>query len=133
MWLVTLAWQRAVATVLRPYDLTHAQFVLLAGAWWLAREEGPPTQRRLVAHTGTDEMMTSQVLRRLERKELVLRLVDELDGRARRIVLTDAGAELLDAVMPEVDRTDAEFFAPVRTDQLLEILTVLALAQEQTA
>lgn len=36
MWRATLAWRRQVAAALRPLDLTHVQFVLLASTWWLS-------------------------------------------------------------------------------------------------
>ena len=35
LWRATLRWQRGVAAVLTPLDLTHVQFVLLASTWWL--------------------------------------------------------------------------------------------------
>jgi DNA-binding MarR family transcriptional regulator len=125
LWLVTLAWQRAIAAVLRPHGLTHVQFVLLASIWWLVGQDGPPTQRRLADHAGTGAMMTSQVLRRLERKGLVGRLDDAGDARAKRVRLSGAGEALLARVLPEVDRADAEFFAPTGTAPLLKVLTRL--------
>ena len=66
LWRVTLAWQRRVASALKPLDLTHPQFVLLTVTDWLTGQEGPPTQRRIADHAGTDPMTTSQVLRTLE-------------------------------------------------------------------
>jgi hypothetical protein len=42
-----------------------ARFVLLASLWWLSeRDQQPPTQAQLAAQAGTDQMMTSQVLRK---------------------------------------------------------------------
>jgi DNA-binding MarR family transcriptional regulator len=66
-----------MAAVLKEHDLTHVQFVLLANVWWLG--DGP-TQRRLAEHAGTDPMMTSQVLRTLEGKGLVTRVVEAADA-----------------------------------------------------
>lgn len=131
LWLVTLAWQRAITATLRPHDLTHVQFVLLAGVWWLATEDAPPTQRRLADHAGTDPMMTSQVLRRLEGKGLVERTADAVDARAKRVRLTRAGHALLSRVLPQVDRADAEFFAPVSQPELLGMLTRLARTEDR--
>ena len=72
LWRTTLNWQRAMATTLKPLDLTHVQFVLLASVWWLAGQAklgaGLPSQREVADHAGTDVMMTSQVLRTLERQ-----------------------------------------------------------------
>src|SRR5438093_8890715 len=48
---------------LRPLDLTHVQFVLLACTWLLNEQGERPTQIELAAQAGTDIKMTSQVLR----------------------------------------------------------------------
>ena len=129
LWLVTLAWQRAIAAALRPHGLTHVQFVLLAGTWWLAEHGGPPTQRLLADHSGTGPMMTSQVLRRLEANGLVARISDAVDTRAKRVELTARGQAVLREAIADVDATDAEFFAPVPRSDLLAILTRLGRAR----
>lgn len=130
MWLVMLAWQRAIKAVLRPFELTHVQFVLLAGTWWLSSRDGPPTQTQLAAHCHTDPMMTSQVLRRLEDKRLVERLEDVTDTRAKRVRLTDSGQTLLTQTMPAVDSADSAFFAPVPRAALLTMLTRLSAHED---
>ena len=67
----TLRWKRIVAAMLADLELTHVQFVLLAGTLWLEHKGAPPSQRELADHAGTDEMMTSQVLRTLARRRLI--------------------------------------------------------------
>jgi DNA-binding MarR family transcriptional regulator len=116
LWRVTLAWQRAMRQTLAPHDLTHVQFVLLASSWWLGQEE-PPTQMRLAQQAGTDPMMTSQVVRKLEDKGLVTREEDPGDARARRIELTSKGRALLKKALSDVERADAEFFATLGNEQ----------------
>ena len=98
LWRVTLSWQRQMRAALARHDLTHVQFVLLASLWWLQEHGGgPPTQAGLAEHAGTEEMMTSQVLRRLAARGLLRRDPDPADGRARRLGLTPAGRELASA------------------------------------
>ncbi|MBD0694346.1 MarR family winged helix-turn-helix transcriptional regulator [Streptomyces sp. CBMA123] len=128
LWRVTLSWQRALAAALRPYGLTHVQFVLLAGAGRLGEQEGPPTQRRLAEHSGTDPMMTSQVLRTLEGKGLVERVPDPADSRAKRVRVTGAAAALLVDAMEAVERADAAFFAPAPRGAALGVLNALSEA-----
>jgi MarR family transcriptional regulator, organic hydroperoxide resistance regulator len=112
LWRVTLRWQRLMVAALRPLDLTHVQFVLLASTWWLTEVAGErPTQRRLADHAGTDPMMASQVLRALELKGLLIREPDPVDGRARRLAVTRAGAALARKAITVVEAADAEFFA----------------------
>lgn len=131
LWRVTLSWQRQMRAALAPHDLTHVQFVLLASLWWL-QEHGdqPPTQVHLAEQAGTDLMMTSQVVRKLEGRGLLTREVDPADSRARRLRLTAAGAALLSGALADVEATDAAYFAVLgsRRAELGQALRALAAA-----
>ncbi len=113
LWHATLRWQRAMAEALAPHDLTHVQFVLLASTWWLCEHGDPPRQRDLADHAGTDPMMTSQVVRTLADKGLVVREVDVADRRAWRVRPTPAGAALARRAITSVEHADDAFFAQV--------------------
>ena len=128
LWRATLRWQRLIAAALKPLDLTHVQFVLLASAWWLTHVAGEtPSQRRLAEHAGTDPMMTSQVLRALEAKGLIARSADPNDSRARRISVTRTGSTLAKRAVAVVETADAQFFAPAGDQAaLLDILRRVA-------
>lgn len=126
LWHATLRWQRAIATVLAPLDLTHVQFVLLACAWWLNTHGEYPNQLALARQAGTDVKMTSQVLRTLESKGLIEREVDPADTRARRLRVTSSGAELAPRAIVAVEEADAQFFQPVPLDDALALLRSLA-------
>ncbi len=126
LWHATLRWQRDIAAALAPLDLTHVQFVLLACAWWLNSQGEQPNQLALARQAGTDVKMTSQVLRTLENKGLVAREVDPADTRAKRLRVTDAGAELAPRAIAAVERADAQFFGPVRVEDAVALLGRLA-------
>ncbi|HEY2077763.1 MAG TPA: MarR family transcriptional regulator [Streptosporangiaceae bacterium] len=121
LWHVTLRWQRDITVALAPLDLTHVQFVLLATAWWLNSHGEDPNQLALARQAGTDVKMTSQVLRKLETKGLIRREVDTADTRAKRLRVTDRGAELAAQAITAVESADARFFQPVP-----ELATLLA-------
>jgi DNA-binding MarR family transcriptional regulator len=128
LWRVTLRWQRVVSTALRPLGLTHVQFVLLACTWWLSQAKGEqPTQRGLANFAATDPMMTSQVVRVLEKNGLIRRAADQKDSRALRLTVTAAGAELASKAIQVVEAADREFFAAAGTSRsvvgLLRLLT----------
>lgn len=110
LWRVTNAWQASIRAALRPFDLTHVQFVLLAALTWLDAET-PITQRDLAEYARTDPMMTSQVIRTLESKKLVERRPHPTDARARSVVVTQAGAALAGKANRAVEASDREFFA----------------------
>lgn len=112
LWQVTNAWQAAQRAALKPFGLTHVQFVLLASLAWLDGD-GPVTQRQLADHAVTDPMMTSQVLRALEQRGLVRRGAHPADGRARALVVTRSGRALANRAVVAVEGCDAEFFAPL--------------------
>ncbi|HYQ63927.1 MarR family winged helix-turn-helix transcriptional regulator [Actinophytocola sp.] len=122
LWHATLRWQRAVTAALRPYDLTHVQFVLLASVWWLGREKREPNQLELSQHTGADVKMVSQVLRKLESSSLIERNTDRVDTRMKRLRVTPIGVELVDKARFAVEDADAAYFAAVEDQELLMVM-----------
>ncbi|MET9699362.1 MarR family transcriptional regulator [Streptomyces sp. NPDC006529] len=126
LWHTTLRWQRGIAAALAPLGLTHVQFVLLACTYWMNGQGEHPNQQALARQAGTDVKMTSQVLRTLEQKNLIAREVDPDDTRAKRLRVTDAGAELAPRAMAAVEEADARFFRPVPLADTLALLGRLA-------
>jgi DNA-binding MarR family transcriptional regulator len=113
LWHVTLRWQRDMAAALAPLGLTHVQFVLLATTWWLNSRGEDPNQLTVARQAGSDVKMTSEVLRKLETKGLIRRDVDTADTRARKLRVTDRGAELAVQALAAVEAADAKFFEPI--------------------
>jgi DNA-binding MarR family transcriptional regulator len=109
LWQVTNRWQAAQRAALKPFDLTHVQFVLLASLTWLD-VDGPVTQRLLADHAVTDPMMTSQVLRVLEMRGLVRRDAHPTDKRAWSLTATPTGRALANRANAAVEACDREFF-----------------------
>lgn len=127
LWQLTNTWQAAQRAALRPFDLTHVQFVLLASLTWL-NSDTPVTQRDLAAHAHTDPMMTSQVLRALEGKGLVVRGPHPTDARARALAATPRGTELANAANAAAEAVDRAIFARLgdRQPQFTAMLRDLA-------
>jgi DNA-binding MarR family transcriptional regulator len=115
LWQVTNRWQAAQRAALRPFDITHVQFVLLATLTYL-ESSGPVTQKTLADMAATDPMMTSQVLRTLESRELVHRPAHPTDRRARAVAVTPAGRDLANRTVVAVEACDATFFAGLGAD-----------------
>jgi len=129
LWHATLRWQRDIAAALAPLELTHVQFVLLACTWWLNSQGEHPNQLALARQAGTDVKMTSQVLRTLELKGLIERETDPADTRAKRLRVTDVGAELAPRAVAAVELADARFFEPVPIEDAVALLRRLARPQ----
>jgi DNA-binding MarR family transcriptional regulator len=133
LWRASLRWQRLMAGSLRPFGLTHVQFVLLASLWWLTKQAGErPSQRRLAEFATTDPMMTSQVLRALERKGLVVRSTHPTDSRARQLGVSRDGEELARQAVKAVEAADGEFFGATEDrGAMLDLLRTLANSAER--
>ena len=118
LWQVTSLWQRKIAAVLRPHQLTQVQFALLASLLWLSQQEELITQTLLARHAKLDIMMTSQVLRKLETRGLIQRLPHPSDTRANMLRLTEAGPILTHQAVPDVEQADEAFFNHLQSKQL---------------
>ncbi len=116
LWQVSSLWQRQINAGLRRFDLTHAQFVLLASLAWLVSDNKPITQVELASHAKMDVMMASNVLRTLEDKGLILRNPHPTDTRAKSLAITDKGRALAGEVVRVVENIDREFFSKLGAD-----------------
>jgi DNA-binding MarR family transcriptional regulator len=125
LWQVTHAWQRQLEQALAALDLTHLQFVLLAGIGWLTRNGDLLTQVELAAFCQIDVMQISQVVRKLEAKKLIRRTIHPTDTRAKVLVLTPIGQTKLQAALPLVEQLDAAYFAACNQPVLLTQLQQL--------
>jgi DNA-binding MarR family transcriptional regulator len=125
LWRVTLRWQRVITDALRPLNLTHVQFVLLASAWWLSQHGQAPSQLTVAAHAGTDVKMTSEVMGQLEDRGLVIQQTNPDDRRAKAITVTAEGRSLAERAVRVVEAADAGFFAPAPA-ALVSALQVMA-------
>ena len=130
LWRVTNRWQAVMRASLAPHGVTHVQYVLLASLTWLADREPERlvTQTDLAGFAATDLMMTSQVLRSLEKAGLVERLPHPTDRRARVLRTTPAGAETARRATADVEDADEAFFAAVDADAFARQLAALGAA-----
>ncbi len=68
------------------------------------------TQAQIAQKAKTDPMMTSQVLRTLEKKELLRRREHPTDSRAKQIELTTEGKRRMNKALKVVEAVDVQFF-----------------------
>lgn len=68
---LTQLWQRQIRKELADFDLTHTQFALLASLAWFKNNNKVVTQVDIANHIQADKMMVSNVLRTLEKKDLL--------------------------------------------------------------
>lgn len=117
LWRVHNFWQRELRKSLKEFDLTHTQFVILASTHWLTLQHEEVTQIVIAAHAKTDVMLTSNVIRALEKKQLVKRATHSTDTRAKKVFLTDLGATTLQKAVKKVEAFDRSFFSVLANTQ----------------
>jgi DNA-binding MarR family transcriptional regulator len=117
LWQISNLWQRKMNQALDTLDLTHVQFVLLAALYWLSMSNKSVTQIDIAEHAKVDKMVTSNVLRTLQKKGLLTRAEHETDTRAKSVVMTEAGKKLLTEAIKLVEQIDEEFFSKLGKKQ----------------
>jgi MarR family transcriptional regulator, organic hydroperoxide resistance regulator len=122
VWLLAMRWRSAIDAELHDAGLSHATYVLLSSLKALTSTGSPVTQKELSAYTGLEPMYVSRLVRQLEESDLVVRRVDEHDGRAQRVALTPTAKRLLDKCIPRVHALMGDMTAPLVDDGREELL-----------
>lgn len=127
LWQVSTKWRRQIETALMAIGLTHSQFVLLASLGWLHRNQSFVSQVELARHCRMDITMTSQILRTLEKKDLISRQLRN-NERSKIPTVTEKGAQLIEWAIPLVESIDRKFFEKLgpKVNDCIEILRELA-------
>lgn len=127
LWKVTNRWQQEIKKILKKYELSHTQFVVIVGIYWLSKENAEVTQIGLSKHVELDKMLISKVLRILEQRKLLKREEHKKDTRAKMIKLTREGEKIMKKSLKEVEAFDIEYFGRIKklnffNEELLNIL-----------
>lgn len=123
LWCVSVKWRTAIEKVLKPLGLTHPQFVILATTGWLTRKGLLVSQIDIGRKAGLDPNTTSQIIRGLENKLLIIR-TQTFDERSKNPVLTAVGSSLLKQALPLVEAADHKFFAVLTPTELCDFINI---------
>jgi DNA-binding MarR family transcriptional regulator len=113
LWQTTMLWQRQIKKALEVYDISHAQFVIMATLLWFEAHGYDTTQILIVNWSKLDKMTVSKSLKKLVTMGLVNRIEHETDTRAKSVSLTDNGKKLVHKLVPIVEGIDGKFFSKV--------------------
>jgi DNA-binding MarR family transcriptional regulator len=116
LWQTTIIWQRLIKKALDPYQISHAQFVILACALWFEEMMEELTQVLIVRQSKLDKMTVSKSLKKLANLKLIKRAEHETDTRAKSVQLTIKGKTLITKLIPIVEKIDGKFFITVHND-----------------
>jgi DNA-binding MarR family transcriptional regulator len=119
-------WRNEVAGALRDLDVTPPQFfVLMTLLRERNRSNAPVTQRDVAERTGSDANTTSQIVRALEARALVVRGEHPTDSRAVALSLSSAGHDIAKECSLRVRGVNERFFRHVERDELSKQLAKL--------
>lgn len=120
LWRVSVRWRSAIERALKPFHLTHPQFVILATLHWLTKDGAVVNQAEVGYFAGLDPNTTSQIIRGLEAKCLINRVALQ-DERSKNPILTEQGKNVLVQALPTVEKIDAQFFELLKNTELNEL------------
>ncbi|PUA37625.1 MarR family transcriptional regulator [Paenibacillus elgii] len=103
-------WHGRIKSALSNLGITHPQFVVLSTLNYLSQFEKHITQAKISSVSEIDVMTVSQMLRTLEKNELVSRKQSPIDSRANSIEIVQKGVEIISKAVPIVESIDLEFF-----------------------
>jgi len=122
---VLLLKQRFTNSVLRIYDITYIQFVILAGILELGESGKLVTQQTISLERLLDKAMVSNVVKTLIAKNLITRDTHPSDNRAYTLGLTAEGQKLVVKCKTEAKKIDKMFFSSIDEDHFRETLKTL--------
>ena len=110
-------WHSMIKKELKKMNLTHPQFVVLASLAYLSQNGNEVTQVMISKLSGIDVMTVSQILGLLEKHDFVKRKEHSRDTRAKAVILSKKGEEILQKAVPLVEQIDEIFFEKLNTDE----------------
>lgn len=125
LWQTTITWQRLIKKALDPYDISHAQFVILAITMWFESKNHVASQSLIIRQSKLDKMTVSKALKKLVTDGYVKRIEHKEDTRAKSVLLTKKGKQLAAKLIPIVEKIDEDFFGVVKKTDRLSLINVL--------
>lgn len=117
--------RRRINESLKSEDLTKVQFEVMLFLYQSEQSNQTVIQRDLENHFRISNPSVSNLISRLELKELVERTPDECDRRRRAVVLSSKGQKLLDSTHREIHAFESamlEGFSKEELDEGLQFL-----------
>ena len=126
LWQTTMVWQRQIKRALEPYDISHAQFVIMATLMWFESHHYDTTQILIINWSKLDKMTVSTSLKKLAERGYVKRIEHKTDTRAKSVSLTKKGKDMVRILVPIVEKIDDSFFGTTTQNEQKSLINILA-------
>jgi len=112
LWVSTQSRQRNINRILKPYGVTHAQYIVMSYLLWAEDEISLSSlsQNRLAQLLSLDPMMISNILSLLEKKWLIKRKKSDHGLQTTGLALTKSGRSIIEEVSWEIEDFEEELF-----------------------
>ncbi|MGB8367337.1 MAG: MarR family winged helix-turn-helix transcriptional regulator [Candidatus Babeliales bacterium] len=125
LWQTTIIWQYLIKKSLEKYNISHAQFVIMALLLSLDKQKKEITQSNVTKISKLDKMTISKSLKKLVKLKLVKRYENEKDARAKTVFLTPIGKKLICKLIPMVENIDFIFFEKLKSKEQSDLIKIL--------
>lgn len=117
LWQISNLWQRVINETMAQHNITHVQYLLLATIVWMENNKMTVNQNNLARQSQSHKMMTSKVLRSMEKQGLIIRSVNSMDTRYKDIHITEKGYEKYTSVQKVFKKVDSRFFEKIERNR----------------
>ena len=102
-------------------DISLDQWIVLGPVW---KNEGI-SQKNIADYCGKDKTSVTKIIDTLEKKNLVVRVSDQLDHRIKRIVLSNKGKKLFLDALPVMEQTRNALRTGINDQEIETLKTIL--------
>ena len=102
-------------------EISLDQWLVLGPVW---KNDGI-SQKDISEYCGKDKTSVTKIIDTLEKKNLVVRVTDQLDHRVRRVVLSQKGRELFLSALPVMAQTRDELRSGISDKEIEALKSIL--------
>lgn len=111
------AWKRKIESTLLSHDHTYIQFMLLMTLGLFKKDKANVSQNDIAKFLSFDVIVTSQVLRMLEKRGLLKRSPKEGNERSKFLELTNASVAKIQGAAKDLLKAEESFFVSLRENK----------------
>ena len=102
-------------------EISLDQWLVLGPVW---KNDGI-SQKDIAEFSGKDKTSVTKIIDTLEKKNLVVRVTDQLDHRVKRVVLSKKGRELFVSALPVMAQTRDELRSGISDKEIEALKSIL--------
>ena len=117
VWQVSNFWQSKLRFILKKYNLSLNEYLILETLDHLKKIYQSPSQTIVSFYAGIDVSVVSVILKSLEKKDLIKRTVDN-DNRKKVISILPVGLKLFEEIFPQINQQENNLFDKLKGEKI---------------